>query len=188
MRSGRSRRAGWSRGPTGRRGSNSLRPPRWRRSASRPISTWSIGRHSAETHSLGAAVLAATLAASLRWPLARSRGRIWAAAFVAWFSHPLLDVLGTDTTAPFGVMLFWPLSQVHVLSGLAIFAAISRHWHQPGFAIHDLAAALRELLVLGPVAALVWGARHRPAAGHDADAVHAPGPPAGRGDATGAVG
>src|SRR3954452_11367330 len=38
-----------------------------------------MGRHSAETHSLGAAILVATVAAGLRAPVASTRAGIWMA-------------------------------------------------------------------------------------------------------------
>jgi LexA-binding, inner membrane-associated putative hydrolase len=116
-----------------------------------------VGRHSAETHSLGAAVLAACLAAWWRWPVAAGRWRIWLIVFLAWASHPLLDMLAPDNLAPYGVMLFWPLSDGYYISGLHVFDAISRTWQAPGSVAHDLWAVVREVAILGPVTtALYW--------------------------------
>ena len=53
-----------------------------------------IGRHSAESHSMGAAMIAGTVAAWRRWPVAQTRLRIWLAVFAAWLSHPIMDALG----------------------------------------------------------------------------------------------
>ena len=52
------------------------------------------GRHSAETHSIGAAAIVASIAAWRRWPAAVTPSRIWLAVFLAWCSHPLLDAIG----------------------------------------------------------------------------------------------
>jgi membrane-bound metal-dependent hydrolase YbcI (DUF457 family) len=115
-----------------------------------------INRHSAETHSLGAAVIVATAAAVMRWPVAAGRARIWCAVALAWASHPLLDALGRDGSPPFGVMLLWPLARDHFMSSISVFDPISRRWWLPGFISHNLAAVWRELLILVPVATVVW--------------------------------
>ena len=116
-----------------------------------------IGRHSAETHSLGAAAIVATAAAVMQWPVAEGRLRIWCAVALAWASHPLLDALGRDGSAPFGVMLLWPLTREHFMSSISVFEPISRRWWLPGFVSHNLAAVWRELLILVPVLLLTWG-------------------------------
>lgn len=116
-----------------------------------------IGRHSGETHSIGAAVIVATVAAWRRWPLAETRWRIWIAAWLAWSSHPLLDALSPDTSAPIGVMAFWPFSHAYVQTGLSVFAPIWRFPVTVREIRHDLLAAVRELAILGPVVvAMGW--------------------------------
>jgi hypothetical protein len=114
-----------------------------------------IGRHSMETHSVGAAVIVAAIAAWQRWPVASTRVRIFVTIAVAWCTHPLLDALGTDGSAPYGVMMFWPLSREHV-SLISVFDPISRRWWLPGFVTSSLLAALREVAILGPVALISW--------------------------------
>jgi len=120
-----------------------------------------INRHSRETHSLGAAAIVATVAAIWRWPVASTRGRIWCAIFLAWASHPLLDALAIDTAPPIGVMAFWPFSREHVQTGLAVFSPISRSWNQPGLVAHNAWAVVREIAIMGPIAAAVWWLRRR---------------------------
>lgn len=118
-----------------------------------------IGRHSRETHSLGAALIAASLIAWL-WPslLSGQRWRTWLIASVVYLSHPLLDILGPDGTAPFGVMLLWPFSTEHYTSGWHILDPISRRWWlgMEPFVIHNAFAIIREVLILGPLAVFVW--------------------------------
>jgi membrane-bound metal-dependent hydrolase YbcI (DUF457 family) len=92
-----------------------------------------IGRHSRETHSLGAAAIVASLAAALRWPVATSRLRIWCTVALAWLSHPLLDALALDTSPPLGVMALWPFTRTHYQTGLSLFGPIARSVRQPGF-------------------------------------------------------
>jgi membrane-bound metal-dependent hydrolase YbcI (DUF457 family) len=120
-----------------------------------------IGRHSRETHSVGAAVIAASVAALGRWPLASGPARIWFAACAAWLTHPLLDALSFDLGPPIGVMAFWPVSTEHWHTGFAPFDAIERHWDRPGFLRQNIVAVLREILTLVPVLGVVWFARRR---------------------------
>jgi hypothetical protein len=114
-----------------------------------------IGRHSMETHSVGAAVIVATIAAWQRWPVASSRTMIWIAVAAAWLSHPLLDALGSDTSVPIGVMAFWPFSREHFQSSLEVFGAISRRYWRDDFWSLNLSAVTTELLILVPVVALI---------------------------------
>jgi inner membrane protein len=118
-----------------------------------------IGRHSRETHSIGAAVIAASMIAWW-WPalLSSQRRRTWLIAFLVWLSHPLLDILAPDGTAPFGVMLFWPVSVAHCTTGLHILDPINRRWWMgmEQFVLHNVFAIVRELLILGPIATVAW--------------------------------
>jgi hypothetical protein len=111
-----------------------------------------IGRHSMETHSIGAAAVVGALAAWGRWPLAASRWGIFFAASLAWLSHPILDMLALDTTAPLGVMFLWPFTTEHMQTGWSVFAAISRRYWVEGFVTYTVLAVLRELFLLAPLA------------------------------------
>jgi inner membrane protein len=122
-----------------------------------------IGRHSAETHSIGAAVVTgAVVWAVLQWKRA-PRARVLAAiAAIAVLSHVLFDWLGTDTSAPIGVMAMWPFSREYVESQLHLFMAVSRRYWLPEFWTYNLSVLARELLLLGPPAiAAEWIVRKR---------------------------
>lgn len=115
-----------------------------------------IGWHSGPTHGLGFAVLAAAAA----WlPGLRGSGvrlRLALACVIAYMSHILLDWLGTDTSAPIGIMALWPFSRDYYQSELHVFMAVSRRIFQPErFWMQNLAALAREVLILVPVALLV---------------------------------
>jgi membrane-bound metal-dependent hydrolase YbcI (DUF457 family) len=114
------------------------------------------GRHSMETHSIGGAVLVATVAAWQRWPVASTRARIWMAVAAAWLSHPLLDALGADTSVPVGVMAFWPLSSMFYSTELDWFGPISRRYWLESFWSINLTSIARELVYLTPVTWAVW--------------------------------
>jgi membrane-bound metal-dependent hydrolase YbcI (DUF457 family) len=117
------------------------------------------GRHSRETHSIGAACLAAVVA----WLVVpRERWRWASLVGLAWISHPLLDVLGADSSPPRGVQLWWPLSDAFVIAPQPIFDAISRMWWRDDVWAHNFAALGRELIILVPiVAAVFWWRRPR---------------------------
>jgi inner membrane protein len=116
-----------------------------------------IGRHRLESHSIGTAVIAGAIAALLGWRLGRSPGQVFLAVAAAWFSHAVLDYLGADTSPPHGVMIWWPFSSTFHYAGLTIMLPISRRWWLPGTVSHNLLAALREVVLLGPlVAAVCW--------------------------------
>jgi membrane-bound metal-dependent hydrolase YbcI (DUF457 family) len=125
-----------------------------------------VGLHSTYTHSLGAAAVVALATASIpvavrqRWSAA-PRWSFALACAAAYASHVLLDWLGSDTTPPIGIMALWPFSSAFYQSHLHLFPAISRRYWLPSFWSLNLMAALRELLILGPLAALIGWARAR---------------------------
>ncbi len=114
------------------------------------------GRHSRETHSVGAALIVATVAAWQRWPVASTRTRIWLAVCLAWLTHPLLDAMSSDTSIPIGIMAFWPWSADFYSTGWDVFGPISRRYWLDNFWSINLASIARELMFLGPVAVAVW--------------------------------
>ena len=119
------------------------------------------GRHNMETHSFGAAALAAV--AVLLWT--RGRGaRMAVIVGLAWSSHVLFDWLGSDTTPPLGVMALWPFSNAFYFADAFVFDAISRRTQLPNFWSHNLWAVVKEAALLAPVAAVAawWTLRRRP--------------------------
>lgn len=122
-----------------------------------------IGRHSAETHSIGAALIAAAATWSvLRWKRTPCAVAMAAMVAIAVLSHVLLDWLGTDTSAPIGVMALWPFSGEYVESQLHLFMAVSRRYWLEEFWTYNFTVLARELLLLGPLAiAAEWIVRKR---------------------------
>jgi inner membrane protein len=113
-----------------------------------------VGPHRAYTHSFGAVAL--VFVAS--WAATRFSDARRAAAFAAaWGSHLLLDWLGSDTSAPFGIMALWPFSTTYYQSGLHVFDAISRrYWLPEQFIWGNLRAALREVIILTPLTGICY--------------------------------
>ena len=116
------------------------------------------GRHNMETHSLGAAILAGL------GGLALSGGkdpRLAMAVALAWSSHVLFDWLGSDDTAPLGVMALWPLTRAFYFAELFVFEAISRRYWLENFIAHNMWAVIKETLILGPVVLALTAIRSR---------------------------
>ncbi|MFC1683806.1 metal-dependent hydrolase [Candidatus Zixiibacteriota bacterium] len=81
--------------------------------------------HHGISHSLGLAILMGLVVLLYRaWQRKRDLLRVFGIAFGLYLSHVLLDCLITDTTAPFGVQLLWPLSNRYVISPLLIFPTV----------------------------------------------------------------
>jgi len=124
--------------------------------------------HRGPTHSIGSAVLVFLVAwpAIAWWSRGIARGpstvRLALAVAVAWGSHTLLDWLGADSSTPQGLMALWPLTTTYYVSGIDVFYNISRRYWLPEFWRHNAVAALRELLILGPLASVThWWLRRR---------------------------
>lgn len=167
-----------------------------------------VGLHSRYTHSLGAATLVALIAAiawrrrdrlrvrasthgrmaddaSLARETARhtSRLRVAIACGLAYASHVLLDWLGSDTSAPIGIMALWPWSSDFYQSHAEWFLASDRRYWLPGFVSRNLYALMWELIILVPLlAATVWLRRARGESHHDDRLVASPREP-GKNDA-----
>ena len=115
------------------------------------------GRHSRETHSIGAALIVAAIAAWRRWPVGVDRRvGIFAVVCLTWFIHPVLDAFSVDNAAPIGVMLWWPFSTAFVHSSHTFFDPISRMWGSPDIWSHNATAAAHELMLMTPLLAAVW--------------------------------
>jgi hypothetical protein len=128
-----------------------------------------FGTHSTYTHSLGATVLVGALAliAAKASGIASPAGdtgapaRFALACACAYGSHIVLDALGDDTTPPIGIMALWPLTSEFYQTDRRWFMAISRRYWLPGFWTHNLTAVLWEVMLLGPIAWLVFWIRRR---------------------------
>jgi len=115
--------------------------------------------HHGIVHSLGTAVLVGALGA---WYFSRENGRFWAYfAIIAgvFYSHLVLDFFNDDGTPPIGVMLFWPLSAESFQSPWVLFLSVEKSSDSSTFfrslmTLHNAQVALRELLVMLPLAVL----------------------------------
>jgi membrane-bound metal-dependent hydrolase YbcI (DUF457 family) len=113
--------------------------------------------HQAESHSIGAALLAGLavglLARLARWPRA---GWLGALATLAWSSHLLLDYLGRDTHPPIGLLALWPFSAAYVKFPWPLFLDIGRTLLLETLRNNAVAVTWEVLLLLPPTAWVVW--------------------------------
>lgn len=114
------------------------------------------------THSLGFTALFALAAYIGARALGRARP-LWDASILtaAYLSHILLDLLAKDISPPFGVELFWPFSDAFYISPILLFDDIWRGSLGKLFGLHNWLSLGREVLVLGPLIALLWWRRSR---------------------------
>jgi len=116
-----------------------------------------FGGHRGPTHSVGAVVIisaaTALFAVVRRLPI----GRIMMTCGLAYASHLLLDWLGKDSAAPYGIMALWPLTSRYYSSGANLFLEISRrYWKPDEFIFGNLRSMSQELALLLPIVALAW--------------------------------
>jgi len=137
-----------------------------------------VGTHRAASHSVGAALMAGAVAATLwsafappalppspglRRTARRETLRVMLAATLAWGSHVLLDWLRNDTRPPIGIMALWPVTHAYYKAAIEIFPPVSRRYWEARFWLYNLRALVVELIVLGPIAAAVlwrWRRAH----------------------------
>ena len=118
--------------------------------------------HRGWTHSIGAAVLAAVVAALWARRRAFSVSRTAVVVGLAWGTHVLLDWLGTDGSIPRGVMALWPFDTNYYFSPITIFPRVERrYWLGWSFIRAGLVALAFELVLLGGLAFVIWTLRQR---------------------------
>jgi|RhiMetdeSRZDD1v2_1073273.scaffolds.fasta_scaffold1062024_2 inner membrane protein len=135
--------------------------------------------HHGISHSLGFAVLVAlacTLLVMLRDR--EAKWQLFAIYFALWGSHIGLDYCGIDTSLPYGVPAFWPLSDTYYMAPFAFFPDIRRAVTSSEFltslvSLHNLWAICVELFVMAPILILIWIVRKHA----KSLAAHNPSPP-----------
>ena len=114
------------------------------------------------THSLGFTGLFAVVVYGVARTMGRaSPSRDTLLLTLAYLSHIVLDLLGKDTTPPFGVQLFWPFSDQFFISPVVVFSDVWRGSLSRTFGLHNWLALGREAVLLVPVVGLSWWLRRR---------------------------
>jgi|SRR5579871_3724526 len=121
------------------------------------------GTHRTFTHSVTAAALTFIVAAAVTGQVTRWRTATIAA--LAYASHLLLDWLGADFFAPYGIQLFWPWSDRWFISHLDVFRQTARRdFLTPPIIRQNLIAVAQEIAILAPIVAALWLVRVKTAA------------------------
>lgn len=114
------------------------------------------------SHSLGFAALFGVAVYLLARALDRPRPlRDAGVLFAVYLSHIFLDILGKDTTPPFGVQLLWPFSDAFYMSPLIIFDEVWRGTVGRLLGLHNWLTVVREMVILVPLCAVLWWWRNR---------------------------
>ena len=80
--------------------------------------------------------------------------RVAVAIGLAYGTHVLFDWLGADSSAPRGLVAFWPWSSEYFISDLNVFDSVDRRYWLEGFWQRNLIAVTRELVILMPIVVL----------------------------------
>lgn len=126
--------------------------------------------HHLAAHSLGAALLFGAGVGVVARRFSGAPLRIGALAALVYASHLLGDYVTVDERAPYGIPLFWPLSERFFISPITFLGAV-KHGN-PGdghlavlldiFSTHNLRTIGLELLLLLPaLAVILWTRRPR---------------------------
>jgi inner membrane protein len=122
--------------------------------------------HQGISHSLCFAFAAGLIGAGLFRMMGWSALSGFLLASCAWASHLLLDLFGPDKRPPYGIPLFWPLSDRPFLSPVAFLPGVHHvrntdasnlEWLRGIFDWYNLRALITEALVVGPFVPLaMW--------------------------------
>ncbi len=77
-------------------------------------------------------------------------------------SHLIIDTFTADTSAPYGSMLFWPVTERYFISPLPLFLDVWRGSVLIAFGYHNLSMVLREIAIGGAVLAAVLAGKRYP--------------------------
>ena len=120
--------------------------------------------HRTATHSIGAAILVTIIAAGVTgWVTGRIAWRVALVCAAACASHMITDWLGADRNyAPYGIQMFWPFDKGWYISGWDVFLPVERRNPFSAATIRtNIAAAIREVVILGSVVLLICVSRKR---------------------------
>ena len=122
-----------------------------------------IGRpaayHQGIAHSIGFAIIISLGAA---WIFRRTTSPfpIFVVCFLSYLSHLILDLFSPDNRLPYGIPMFWPISQKYFISPVPVFLGVHHagstsssilEWVTGIFSMYNIAAIALEVLILVPL-------------------------------------
>lgn len=120
--------------------------------------------HQGMTHSLSWATGVSLIVAGLVSLRGESFGPFFGLCFLAYLSHLFMDILGPDNRSPHGLPLFWPISEVYLLSPVSLFLGMHHgasdqistwEWFERLFDLYNLGAIAVEVAWLAPIIGLL---------------------------------
>jgi membrane-bound metal-dependent hydrolase YbcI (DUF457 family) len=137
-----------------------------------------VDRHRTITHSIGAVIFVALVAAATAARRSRPVARVTLMCTGAYFSHLLLDWMATDAYYPPGIQALWPFSHRWYISGWDIFRQTARlHPLAVEEIVQNFRALELELAILGTMALVAWLVRVKALAGLAAEMPRGDHPP-----------
>src|SRR5579872_6094402 len=116
-----------------------------------------FNRHRTVTHSVGAVLVVALLAAVFAATASLPIGRVTLMCASAYATHLLLDWLGADSTPPYGIQALWPISKAWYISNLDLFPeTVRRLPFAPSTLRQNALTVAQELAILSPFTLGVW--------------------------------
>lgn len=114
--------------------------------------------HQGATHSLSCAVTLGLLLAGMLYGRGGSFGQLFGFGFLAYSSHLILDMFGPDGRPPYGIPLFWPISNAHLISPMPLFLGMhhgglvsTAEWFKAIFSVNNLVALAVEVAWMAPI-------------------------------------
>jgi len=116
--------------------------------------------HQGVSHSLAFGVIAGAIGAVVLRAVAGTAARLgFLLGFLCYGSHLVLDLFGPDTRPPYGIPLFWPLSDHTFLSPVQLLLGVSHagrtsastgEWVKAVLALYNVAAVGLEIVLILP--------------------------------------
>jgi inner membrane protein len=122
-----------------------------------------IGRpaayHQGITHSIGFAII---ICSGVVWLLRRTSSFFpaFVICFLSYLSHLILDFFGPDNRLPYGIPLFWPITQKYFISPVPVFLGVHHagstsssilEWGAGMFSLYNLGAIALEVVIIVPL-------------------------------------
>jgi inner membrane protein len=117
--------------------------------------------HRQVTHSVMTAVLVSLLVAIVARKF-QTDAKYWSILTLSlYLSHLGLDMLLNDPAPPYGIQLFWPISETYFIFPVSLFGRFDYFDPEVGmwrtiFSLPNLFAVLREALIMSLPVALSW--------------------------------
>jgi inner membrane protein len=86
--------------------------------------------------------------------------RLFVVCFVSYLSHLILDLFSPDNRLPYGIPLFWPITQKYFISPVPVFLGVHHagstsssilEWLAGIFSLYNIAAIALEVAIIVPL-------------------------------------